>query len=602
MLEYLRLTRGFDFTSYKRPSLRRRIEKRMGTVGVETMPRYRGYLDANDGEVHALFDTILINVTGFFRDPQAWEYVSAEVIPSVVGARAPDEPIRVWSAGCATGEEAYTASILLAEALGADGYRQRVKIYATDVDLDALGRGRRAVYDERAVEQVPAELRERYFERIDDGFQVVPELRRNVIFGRQDLLRDPPISRVDLLVARNTLMYFRGDAQTRILTNFHFSLHDDGFLFLGKSEVLLTRSRLFVPVELKRRVFAKAAPSADAAPPRAHLERTVAVDATSERLHVAGFDSSPSAQLVIDDRGHLVLANKHARSLFGIAGRDLNRPLQDFELSYRPLDLRSHLDALEEQAYPRTVRDVEWPVGGETRYFDVQLAPLHARDGTAIGVSMSFVDITRFRTLQDAVEQANEQLETANEELQSTAEELETTNEELQSTNEELETTNEELQSTNEELETMNEELQSTNEELETINDELRLRTDELNGLNALLESILGSLQSGVVAIDAELRVDAWNDHSTELWGLRADEVVGQHLLNLDTGLPLTPIVPLLRAALAGESEDGQVVVNATNRRGRAIRCTVTCSPLRDLSGAVRGAILVMDAAPADGG
>jgi PAS domain S-box-containing protein len=181
------------------------------------------------------------------------------------------------------------------------------------------------------------------------------------------------------------------------------------------------------------------------------------------------------------------------------------------------------------------------------------------------------------RRLQDSLEQSKDHLETAYEELQSTAEELETTNEELQSTNEELETTNEELQSTNEELETMNEELQSTNEELHTINHEMRQTSDELNQVNSFLESILGSIHAGVVVTDRELSIQAWNDEATELWGLRSDEVHGQHLMNLDIGLPLERVMPLLRATLA-ESSVQEDVLEATNRRGKAIKCLVRTS------------------------
>jgi two-component system, chemotaxis family, CheB/CheR fusion protein len=223
------------------------------------------------------------------------------------------------------------------------------------------------------------------------------------------------------------------------------------------------------------------------------------------------------------------------------------------------------------------------------------ISPLHGADGTTLGTAITFADTSRFRRLQDTLEHSKERLETAFEELQSTAEELETTNEELQSTNEELETTNEELQSTNEELETMNEELQSTNEELETMNDELRTRTDELNQVNAFLESILGSLQAGVVVTDRELRVQAWNDEATELWGLRSDEVHGQHLMNLDIGLQVESMMPLLRGVLSDSSEQREIVLEARNRRGRDILCRVTASPLLASTGEVRGAIIVME-------
>jgi len=227
---------------------------------------------------------------------------------------------------------------------------------------------------------------------------------------------------------------------------------------------------------------------------------------------------------------------------------------------------------------------------------DVQVAPLVSAEGALVGVSISFVDVTRFKRLQEAVEKSKRDVEVAYEELQSTVEELETTNEELQSTNEELETTNEELQSTNEELETMNEELQSTNEELETINDELNQRTDELNQTNFFLESILRSLDAGVVVLDDELRVAAWNEGARDLWGLTADEAQGQHFMNLDIGLPVERLNGALRHVLAGGDLEQPVVLQATNRRGRPVGVRVRLSPLANGGDAPRGLIVFMEA------
>jgi two-component system, chemotaxis family, CheB/CheR fusion protein len=243
------------------------------------------------------------------------------------------------------------------------------------------------------------------------------------------------------------------------------------------------------------------------------------------------------------------------------------------------------------KGHPVTVRDVEMTAqNGERRFIDMHVAPLHALDGQLIGTTINIVDVTRYRALQETVERSKEDLETAYEELQATTEELETTNEELQSTNEELETTNEELQSTNEELETMNEELQSTNEELETINEELRQRTDDLNAVNVFLDAILTGLRSGVVVLDRELHVRAWNSAAEDLWGLRAEEAAGQHFLNLDIGLPVSELSKPLREVLAGG--DGvplELRLPATNRKGRRIEVKVRLAPmaLTDSSGVI---------------
>jgi two-component system CheB/CheR fusion protein len=604
LLEFLRDERGFDFTGYKRPSLMRRITKRIQDVKLDGgFAEYRTYLQHHPEEFTELFDTILINVTSFFRDPAAWEYLREEIVPRIVAQREQNDPIRIWSTGCSTGEEAYTLAMVFAEATGEEAFKQRVKIYATDVDEAALGNGRGAAYSLAQLEPVPEPLREKYFEPVNGSFAFRPDLRRSVIFGRHDLVQDPPISRIDLLVSRNTLMYFDVDAQQRILGNFHFALRDDGFLFLGKSEVLVARSPLFAAVDLRRRVFAKVpiAAARDRAVPRVRIgvEDDPSDEAQTERswdVQLAGFETSPVAQVLIDRPGRLAAANMAARMLFGLGHRDVGSLLQDLELSYRPVELRSRIEQVYTEGHPVTLRDVEWHAGAEVRFLDVVVHPLTSATGEAIGAAIAFSDVTRYRRLGEALQESKREVEIAYEELQSTVEELETTNEELQSTNEELETTNEELQSTNEELETMNEELQSTNEELETINDELQQRTDELNEVNAFLEAVLASLASAVVVVDRELRITAWNDAARDLWGLHSEEVQGEHLLNLDIGLPLHTLRQPIRTVLAGNGAT-QTIVEAVNRRGKSVRVGVTFAPLAANGSEVRGAILMMETA-----
>jgi two-component system CheB/CheR fusion protein len=274
----------------------------------------------------------------------------------------------------------------------------------------------------------------------------------------------------------------------------------------------------------------------------------------------------------------------------------VGRPLQDLEVSYRPVELRSRIEEAYAQRHPIAAGEVDWPSpAGEERTFEVQVIPLVGQPGDVVGAGVSFIDVTRYRDLRGSLEEARRQAETAYEELQSTVEELETTNEELQSTNEELETTNEELQSTNEELETMNEELQSTNEELEAINDELRLRTDELNSTNTLMEAILTGVELAVIVVNRELQVQVWNHLAEDLWGLRQDEVKGHHFLNLDTGLPVDQLSKPLRDCLTGKSSSVEVTLPATNRRGRAIEVRVQCTPLLGANDNIDGVILVQE-------
>ena len=599
LLDYLRRSRGFDVSGYKRTSLSRRIEKRIHDVGADGYLSYLDHLEVDPDEFAQLFNTILLNVTSFFRDPPAWDYLAAEVVPQILADKGEDEPIRIWSAGCASGEEAYTLAMVVAEAMGADAVREQVKIYATDIDEKALSQARQARYGLRQVEGVPPELLERYFERNGDGYVFSKELRRSVIFGRHDLIQDAPISRIDLLVCRNTLMYLNAETQSQVLARFSFALREGGYLMLGKAEMLLAHSDLFTSANLKGRVFQKV--------PGASLrERLMVLTeggevpagnqlAREDRLRSAAMEASPEAQVVVDAGGYLMLVNERARTLFRLSVDDLARPFQDLELSYRPLELRSKIQQAYVERRPSQIDEVEWPTpSGEVAHLQVQVVPLLDEDQTLLGASINFTDVTRSRRYKQELEHANQGLEDAYAELQSTNEELETTNEELQSTVEELETTNEELQSTNEELETMNQEMQSTNEELQTINDELGVRTAELNRLNALLESIWAGLGGAVAVLDPDLRVLVWNHGSEELWGVRQEEVQGQHFLNLDIGLPIDQLRPALRAAMSGENGTQSTVLQATNRRGRAVTCRVTCNPLLDSDKALRGVIVVV--------
>jgi len=608
LLEHVKRSRGSDFSGYKRSTLVRRFRKRMEDVGVETYPEYGAYLDAHADEFTALFNTILINVTGFFRDPEAWEALSREVLAPLAERKASGEPIRVWAAGCASGEEAYTVVMALAETLGVDRFRERVKVYATDLDDEALAQARQAVYPVRAVEAVPEPLRAKYFEAAGGNCTFRPDLRRLVIFGRHDLARDAPISHLDLLVSRNTLMYFNRDVQDRILNRFHFALDDQGALFVGKAEMMRTRGALFAPLNLKARLFTRVhrtplrdrllavpVPPSAAAGPQAEAQ----VQARQElRLRQAALDAEPSAQVVVSPEGTVLLANAAARTLFGLSPGDVGRPLQDLTLSYRPVELRARVEQATHERRPQRIERVEHaPAGGDLRTYEVHLAPL-LEGKTLLGVSISFVDVTAADRLNAELQEARQEMETAFEELQSTNEELETTNEELQSTNEELETTNEELQSTNEELETMNEELQSTNEELETINDELARRSGDLDVLNVYLGSVLASVRVAVVVVDGQSDIRLWSRRAEDLWGVREEEAVGQAFQNLEIGLPVERLKAAVRACIDGRSDVEEVVLDAVNRRGRAIACRVTVAPLRGAGREISGAVLVMEVQP----
>ena len=608
LLEYIKQSRGFDFTGYKPSSLKRRINKQMQTHQLESFGDYLDFLQVHPEEFLPLFNTILINVTSFFRDINAWKHLKNELLPSLIESKSPTEPIRVWSAGCASGEEAYSLAIALHEVLGTEQFRQRVKIYATDVDEEALAQARHAIYREKDLQPLSSQQREQYFESLGkDEYVFRTDLRRAVIFGRHDLVQDAPISRLDLLVCRNTLMYFNSETQGRILNRFHFALNNTGVLFLGKAEMLLTHGNLFTPLNLPYRFFTKVIGFNG-------RDRLLAMSLrTGEdlnirlnrhlRLRELAFEAIPLAQLIISRNGELIMINGTAQSMFGLNLNDIGRPFQDLEISYRPLELRSRIEQVKREKRQLRMTDIVYhSSNGETIYLDIEVTPLLERNNQLLGTTIIITDVSRYHLLQGELQRANQEMETANEELQSSNEELETTNEELQSTNEELETTNEELQSTNEELETMNEELQSTNEELQTINDELRLRTIELDRTNAFLNYILASIKAGVVVVDRQFKILSWNEEAENLWGVRSEEAKGQSFFGLDIGLPLEQLQEPLRSCLNREDIRQEMIVSAINRRGRTIDCRLSFNPLLDSNEIALGVIILMEEVRAEVG
>ena len=597
LLEFIRDARGFDFTGYKRSSVGRRIRKRMGEVGVDTFDDYRDRLEIDADEFRSLFNTILINVTSFMRDPGAWQYLQEEVVPELLSKVEPGSEIRVWSAGCSSGEEPYSLAMLLAEHLGFDEAVQRVKIYGTDVDEDALHQARAGKYPPKALESLPEELREKYFESNGVGYAFRPELRRRVIFGRHDITRDAPISRLHLLACRNTLMYFNVETQNQILERLHFALNEGGFLFLGKAEMLLSEEDRFEVVSMRQRVFRSLGSDEGPRnpPPTVRLESTpmpesrVATQKRQLREHLV--DATPYAAVALDTEGILIVASDAARTNFGIGVHDLGRPFRDHELSYRPIELRSVIEQAGNEHRTIRLSGIERRTSDpDPQFYDVVVRPVSGPNGLPLGTLITFMDVTLQTRLQIELKRIREDLETAYEELQSTNEELETSNEELQSSIEELETTNEELQSTNEELETTNEELQSGNEELETMNEEMRIRSTELDEARGFFEGVLSSIVAGVVVLDGQMLVKGWNRGAEELWGLRANEVQAESFFALDFGLPTADLRDPVQTCLSERRSTGPVDLPAVNRRGRPIVCSVTCTPLE---GATEGGVVV---------
>jgi two-component system CheB/CheR fusion protein len=559
VLTRIRDARNFDFREYKRGTLTRRIERRMGERRCRSVREYLDVLDGDPGEFDALLSAMLIKVTSFFRDPDVWEEISKKILPELVASRQASDELRVWVAGCATGEEAFSIAILIAEALGPAFGGTRVKIFGTDVDEAAIAVARRGGYDSSVAEAVPKALLDKWFVHEGGGWTVKQEIRRTVVFGVNNLVSDAPISRLDLVLCRNVFIYLDAALQKRVLTRFHYALRREGMLVLGKAELIPFAASLFEPVDLARRVYRK---DGRRDVPLAGQERLLGLleqqgldrmtQQSSEEMSTLGqyyrdaLDALPFPAVTTSLDGTVHLWNRESAKLWQRSEGDVvGKKLSSLGLPGLSGNVLIERTALvrdgrsEREAADGTMT----PAGRSPIPLTVEVLPLLDASRERVGLLYLVSDVSFQRGLELEVKSVNEELLSANEKMQTSVEELraaneelETTNEELQSANEELQTTNEELQSTNEELETTNEELNSSNSELDATNRELASRTEEMNILGLYQRTIIRSLTAAVVVIDAMGRVTSWNLAAERLLGLPESETVGQALWTL--GIP----------------------------------------------------------------
>jgi two-component system CheB/CheR fusion protein len=533
LLTYVSAQTNIDFRNYKSSTILRRIGRRMAVTHSATITDYSEYLQTHPDEVKELVRAFLIKVTGFFRDPEAFDFIKSTIIPAIVErGRANGRILRLWSAGCATGEEAYSLALLLADHLGPEISEWSVKVFATDLAADAINFARRGLYPENVLNDLPADYRQRFFERVDHGYRVIKSLRQIVIFGQQDISRGVPFPRIDLVSCRNLLIYLKPDLQQTVLDLFAYSLHQShGYLFLGKAETTRPTKASFELVNKKWKIyrclggpltvplqdqFALTMP-ANAVRREPGRRQTVVPPMPSprdmtqaeteitqlRRINETMLRYMNVAVVIIDRTYRILTINAQARRLLGI--RDVAYD-QDFFHSGRGLpyqEVRQAIDTAFREHSTITVgeMEIEDAIEDTGRFVSLTIMVMQVDQGAPELAVLTITDITeqvqvkrRLEAVQreqsDMVAELstankrfsamNKELQDANEELQAANEELMLTQEELQATNEEFEATNEELQATNEELETNNEELQATNEELQTTNDELTARTLEL--------------------------------------------------------------------------------------------------------------------------
>ncbi len=548
--------RGMDFRDYKQSSLIRRLHKRLDAYNIKSYADYMKILDKNHDEYNKLFETLLINVTEFFRDPEAWEALDREVFTKIIASKANGDQIRIWSAGCATGEEPYTIAILLSEKLGESIKDYDVRIYATDIDDGALTEARRGMYSEEKLKNLNPELVAKYFTKENAYYRINRNIRQLVIFGKQNLVTDAPISHIDLLVCRNVLIYFNSDLQSKLLLRFHYALNKFGFTFFGKSESALIGSRLFKLIDKKWRIFQKTSNiMVEAAPAerrRAIIEEGKVGDILSEtRQDIKYLDfynqsiiQNINLSVIVLDRNNIVTTlNPASTKIWNIDPENaIGREFTSLSISNQIPEIVTRLNEAINSRRTTKIEDHELRTpDGQKKYINISIMPLIDTGDDLRGEIILSEDMTDEKILRESLKRAvgeqqqlNEKLETSNQELQSTNEELDTTTEELQSTSEELETSNEELQSTNEELETSNEELRSTNEELQATNDELKERSDQLDAVSEYNKMIVDSIDEGLIVIDKNSIVTTWNPSAVKMLGITEKEAMGNSFYNLE--------------------------------------------------------------------
>ena len=561
----LRGKTGHDFSLYKKNTLYRRIERRMGIHQLTRIASYVRYLQENPTEVDLLFRELLIGVTSFFRDPEEWELLRDKTFPQLLAEQPDGGSLRAWSAGCSTGEEAYSLAIIFKEAL--DKLKSQAKyslqIFATDLDQDAIGQARQGFYPVNIAAQISSERLKRFFIQEADGYRVKKEIREMVTFATQNIAMDPPFTKLDLLICRNLLIYLEPELQKRLLQIFHYSLKPKGLLFLGSAEtvgnlqsqfaVTQAKSRLFnrreseLPAEAQ--VFPAILPPAMPGPPK---ERTMPrqpanLQSLAEQLLLR--DHSPPAVLTTDQGDILFISGRTGKYLEPASGK-VNWNIFAMARDGLRFELNSAFQKAVRDQESVTVKGIKVDINNnESQSLELKIQPIKTPVSLQGMVLVVFKDVEsaapakttgRIKTgaaAKSRITELEQELRQSQEELQSTREGMQSSQEELKSTNEELQSTNEELQSTNEELTTSKEEMQSMNEELQTVNAEQSSKVDTLERVNNDMQNLLNSTEIITLFLDNELRIKRFTPGSNKLF----------KLITGDVGRPLTDLSNELR-------------------------------------------------------
>jgi two-component system CheB/CheR fusion protein len=613
ILGFLRTSTGLDFLHYKQTTTRRRIERRMAMHQIEKIENYFTYLQKTPAEVDALIKDLLIGVTSFFRDAEAFEILRKKVVPQLIKNNEPDTALRVWVAGCATGEEAYSLAIVFKEVMEELRKKVQIQIFASDIDADALDFARVGVYPDSIAADVSAQRLSRFFLKDETTYRIKKQIREMIVFAAQNLIKDPPFSRIDLVSCRNLLIYMEPVLQKKILPLFHYTLNPNGILFLGTSEsigefsylfeAITTKWKIFKPreyvvgqgIEYPRTLFYNMLPI-----PQGLGEKrapTVAdIHNLAERIVLENY--APPSVLINEQYEILHFIGQTDKYLAPPTGKASFNILKMARegLEYK---LSTTLRKADKQKTTIISKGLKIKDKNTFRSIDLIVRPLTESGITQGFMLVMFEDKTppapvkKKRSAKEVsvdpyVASLEMELQSTKEYLQTTNEELETSNEELKSTNEELQSVNEELQSTNEELETSKEELQSTNEELVTVNTELQKKVAELSESNNDINNLLASTEIGTIFLDIDLFIKRFTPAITKLF----------NLIHTDIGRPISDITYSIQ--LENLYEHCQKVLNTLIRQEIEVQdkngawYSLRIMPYRTVENVIDGVIITL--------
>ncbi len=625
----LRRETGVDFGLYKPSTIRRRLMRRMMLKHAERLDQYAAALAKNPEEVRALHDDLLIHVTHFFREPAALAALRAKSFPRLLRGLAPDAPIRVWVAGCSTGEEVYSLAILLLDFLSEKDRMNPVQIFATDVSEAALARARAGAYSNDIAHHVPVKLLRRFFTKTDRGYEIVKRVRDLCVFARHDLTKDPPFANLDIISCCNVLIYFGPEAQRRILPVFHYALRPAGTLMLSNAETVGEFGRLFESADKKGRLYYKNptesrihySPSALLATDPGHLSPAkpkaaeakapwpeTDVQKTAERLLLARF--APAGLIVGSDLNILHFRGNVSRFLAPASGKASLSLLKMMPV-HTGVPLRALIEKAKKADSPTTATGLELggdgsksenvtievipfrlPISGD-RYFILlfeEELPLTARPKALRAKDAEFAgrrERASVKRLKTEIASTRAYLQSIVEEHEAANEELKSANEELKSANEEIVSSNEELQSTNEELEIAKEELQAANEELSTLNEELQTRNGDLGGLNNDLSNLLSSVNLPIIMVGTDQRIRRFTPMAEKVMNLIAGDV-GRSIGDIKPKIPLPNIEEIIHDVIQSASTK-ELEIRATD----GVSYLVRVRPYKTSENKIDGAVLV---------